>query len=225
VQTGNELTLIGAHTNVDLHWHLVPTRGVFPDFDTLWGRRHIVPVDGQPIPTLSPYDALAHSAGHAAKDRWRWLRSLLDVHVLAADRETWLGADRPLRPDQLLSLGLAAAEFGLPSSAPPVVRAAMDEVDEELRQRVQREQDETGPQHRPLATPGINFVRRLRGIDRTPAMLVETRRLLSESMLPARFTTDEPSAYAVVAVPRVLRRRLLEVTSRLSGRRDPGRDR
>ena len=37
-------------------------------------------------PPCRAYDALAHSAGHAAKDRWRWLRSLLDVHVLASQR-------------------------------------------------------------------------------------------------------------------------------------------
>ena len=62
--------------------------GTFPDFDTLWERREVVSVDGHPMPTLSRYDALAHSAGHAAKDRWRWMRSLLDVHVLASPTTT-----------------------------------------------------------------------------------------------------------------------------------------
>ncbi len=78
------------------------------------------PVDGHPTPTLSAYDALAHSAGHAAKDRWRWLRSLLDVHVLhrsAATRGS--RADRPLRGDQLLSVGLAVRAFGTPPGMPP----------------------------------------------------------------------------------------------------------
>ena len=74
----------GTASDIDLHWHLVPTRGTFPEFDTLWDRREVVIVDGHPSPTLSRYDALAHSAGHAAKDGWRWLRSLLDVHALAS---------------------------------------------------------------------------------------------------------------------------------------------
>ena len=30
-------------TDIDLHWHLVPTRGTFPDFDTLWERRERSP--------------------------------------------------------------------------------------------------------------------------------------------------------------------------------------
>ena len=85
---GHELLLSNSETDIDLHWHLVPTRGTFPDFDTLWDRREDVMVDGSSTPTLSAYDALAHSAGHAAKDRWRWMRSMLDVHVLASRRDT-----------------------------------------------------------------------------------------------------------------------------------------
>ncbi|MCP3420912.1 nucleotidyltransferase domain-containing protein [Nocardioides pinisoli] len=225
LQTGNELTLIGPRSNVDLHWHLVPMRGAFPDFDALWRRRTIVSVDGHPIPTLSPYDALAHSSGHAARDRWRWLRSLLDVHVLASDPNTWHGADRPLRPEQLLSIGLAVTEFGMPSAAPPIVHLAMQRVDPGLRRRVLHEQDGTTPQHQPLSVPGINFVRRLRELDPTPSSIAEARRLLSESLLPSRFTTHELSPHAIVAVPRVLGNRAAEVVSRLSDRQDSGRDR
>lgn len=219
VRTDNELTLSGTHSNVDLHWHLVPMRGSFPDFDTLWERHVVMCVDGHPIPTLGLYDALAHSAAHAAKDQWRWLRSLLDVHVLAARPETWRDANRPLRPEQLRSIGLATAEFGVPASSPPVVHLSMRGVDHSLRDRVRREQDGAAPQHQPLSVPGLNFLRRLRAIGVNSKSFVEIRRLVSESIFPSRFTTDENSPYAMVAVPRVLRRRASEVVSRLSVRR------
>ena len=37
------------HSDIDLHWHLVPTRGTFPDFDTLWSRRAGRDGRGHPI--------------------------------------------------------------------------------------------------------------------------------------------------------------------------------
>ena len=145
----------------------MPTRGTFPDFDTLWERRQEVSVDGHPTPTLSAYDALAHSAGHAAKDRWRWMRSLLDVHVLAARRDTWLGADRPLRGDELVSLGLAVRMFGT-TSACHWSSSSRPSITDELAS-VHGDQVATAPAHRPFAVPGINFLLGLRGASRTEA--------------------------------------------------------
>ena len=213
VRTGNEVPLRGARSDIDLHWHLVPTRGTFPDFETLWSRRALVVVDGHETPTLSPYDALAHSAGHAAKDRWRWLRSLLDVHVLACERETWLNADRPLRTDQLFSLGLAARSFGTPPGLPAIVDRAREMVDG-LSEGVHHEQATTQAGHTELPVPGQNFVFGLRGIARTDASPREAVRLLSRTALPPWFTADEPSAHAVVAVPRVLRRRARQLVQK-----------
>lgn len=218
VRTGNELLLSSTHSDIDLHWHLVPTRGTFPEFESLWQRRELVLINGRTTPTLSLYDALAHSAGHAAKDRWKWLRSLLDVHVLASRRETWLGADRPLRGDELLSLGLAVRAFGTPEGAPPVVDKAAESIDDNLWRQVHHDQVETSPEHRPLAVPGINFLFGLRGLSRTGATPREVARLLSRSALPPWHTADETSRSALV-VPRVLAKRTRELV-RKAGHRD-----
>jgi hypothetical protein len=221
VRTGNELLLTSATSDIDLHWHLVPTRGTFPSFDVLWERRSVVSVDGHDTPTLSPYDALAHSAGHTAKDGWRWLRSLLDVHALAADPHTWVHADRPLRQDQLRSVGLCAQAFGVPSGAPPVVALAADALEMSTLHSVTEEQADTALQHR-HAAPGLNFVHRLKVIMFTRGSAGEATRLLSRSLLPPWLTAAEQSASPVPAVPRVLWRRVLELAAkirqRLSGR-------
>lgn len=69
-------------TPVDVHWHLDPAHGALPPFEALWARRTNVEIGPQMVATLGPPDALAHSASHAARDDWRWLRSLADVHLL-----------------------------------------------------------------------------------------------------------------------------------------------
>ncbi|MGF9759614.1 nucleotidyltransferase family protein [Microvirga sp. 0TCS3.31] len=219
LRTGNELTLSRQTSDIDLHWHLAPVRGTFPDFEALWGRRSIVSVDGYSTPTLAPYDALAHSCSHAAKDGWRWLRSLLDVHTLLCHPETWQTVDRPLRSDQLISLGMAARAFGTPSDAPSVVAAAADNVAGKLLARVLRDQDETAPMHQPLSVPGLDFMRRMSAIGLTGASPSEVVRLVSRSVLPPWLTASEPSPTASVAVPRVLLRRAAEVGSKVDARR------
>jgi hypothetical protein len=214
VRTGNELLLSGANSDIDLHWHLVPTRGTFPSFDVLWERRSVVSVDGHDTPTLSPYDALAHSAGHAAKDEWRWLRSLLDLHALASDPRTWIDADRPLRDDQLQSVGLAAHELGTVAGMPPVVGGAVRQIDDSTLEHLRRRQDETAPEHRSAATPGLEFVHRLRTVRLTNGSMTESMRLLSRSALPPWQTEHEPSPSAWRAVPRVLGRRVRELSAK-----------
>jgi hypothetical protein len=178
-----------------------------------------VSVDDHPVATLSRYDALTHSAGHAAKDGWRWLRSLLDVHLLASDRETWLRADRPLRPDQLRSVGLSAREFGVPKGAPQVVHEAVRLVDDHFIEQVRGDQSTTAAEHRPLATPGLQLIRRLRTINLTRGSVGESARLLSRTALPPWITARETSPHALIAVPRVLGRRTREVVFRLGAAR------
>lgn len=218
VRTGHELTLVGSHSEIDLHWHLAPTRTTFPDFEVLWGRRATVSVAGHPTPTLSPYDALTHSAGHAAKDEWRWLRSLLDVHALMADGDTWGSVDRPFRADQLVTIGLAAREFGVPAGAPEIVCVAARQINDALLARVHRRQDETAPEHRPLVV-GLNFLHRLRVIRLTGGSVAESVRLVSRSALPPWVTADLDSPSAVLAIPSALGRRALDATRKLQRRR------
>lgn len=211
VRTSHELTMSGDRSEIDLHWYLMPTHGAFPDFDTLWNRRDVVLVDGQAVPTFSRYDALAHSAGHAAKDEWRWMRSLVDVHTLMGDPATWIHADRPLRADQLLSIGVAARQLGTPSGVPAVVRQAANEVDSAMLARVARNQNGAESRHRSFPVPGINFLRSLSGMSLTHASPVEAARLVSTSVLPPWLTGDLTSPYAVVAVPRTFLRRVKQV--------------
>ncbi|MBD3923457.1 nucleotidyltransferase family protein [Nocardioides cavernae] len=214
-RTGNELTFLGTHSDIDLHWHLVPTRGTFPDFDTLWSRRAAAVVAGHPTPTLSPYDALAHSAGHAAKDGWRWLRSLLDVHHLASQPSTWSSVDRPLRGDQMLSLGLAVRMFGPTNSSPADLEKACVMLTNRVWDSVMRQQVATGEAHRAFRVAGPAFVHNLRGLVRTGAPIRETARLISRSVFPVWHTSEELSPHAVVAAPRALARRASEVAHRL----------
>lgn len=230
VSTGYELTLTSDLSDIDLHWHLVPTRSTFPGFEALWSRREIVAVDGHSIATLSRYDALTHSAGHSAKDGWRWLRSLVDVHLLLSDSETWLQATRPLRPDQLRTVGLSAREFGTPLGAPQVVYEAAREMDDRFLEQVRRDQSTTTAQHRPLSAPGLQLLRRLHTIRLTRGSARETVRLVSRTALPPWITAFETSPSALVAIPRVLARRTIEVASRLrpasarQGRQPASRD-
>lgn len=219
VRTGNELTLSGPGSDIDLHWDLAPTRGTFPDFETLWSRHAVVSVAGHPIPTLAAYDALAHSAGHAAKDGWRWLRSLVDVHTLMADPQTWLQADRPLRSDQLLTVGLAARQLGMPAEVPLIVSLAAGRVDDTTLERVLLQQQQTAPEHRSAATPGVEFLQRLQTIRLTSGTATEAARLFGRSALPPWLTAQEPSARAWEAVPKVLERRLREVLRKGLARR------
>lgn len=121
----HEMPFYGNQTSIDLHWHLLAARSTFPNFDALWDRRAQATTGVSELPTLGRFDALAHSCSHAAKDGWRTLRALADIHALASQRETWLDATRPLRRDQLISLGLSATLFGAPRSSPQVVEDAV----------------------------------------------------------------------------------------------------
>jgi len=71
VRTDYEMTLTNGRTAIDLHWHALPARGAFPDFDRVWTRRASVVLGGRTVQTFCSYDALAHSASHSAKDGWR----------------------------------------------------------------------------------------------------------------------------------------------------------
>lgn len=216
-RTGNELTLRSAGSEIDLHWHLMPTSETFPRFDVLWSRRDVVVLAGNAVPTLSLYDALTHSAGHAAKDEWRWMRSLLDVHLLAANGDAWIRADRPLRADQFLTVGLALRQFGLPPGMPPIATDALYSVSESMLRRVWAVQEGTAPEHRPLF-PGLNLLHRLRTVKLTGGSLGQSAKLVSKSVLPPWITAEIDSRFGVVAVPKALARRAGELTTSVKRR-------
>jgi len=86
---GSELPLLGPIT-VDLHWQLHCVRDNLPDFPAAWAAREEVVVGHHALPTLSRGHAVAHACRHAQTDRWRVLRSLVDIHLLLA-----VAGDRP----------------------------------------------------------------------------------------------------------------------------------
>ncbi|KRF35045.1 hypothetical protein ASG94_13005 [Nocardioides sp. Soil805] len=206
VRTNNELALVSPTSMVDLHWHLGPARSAFPDFDTLWARRAWVDVLGREVPTLSPYDALAHSASHAAKDGWHWMRGIVDVHRLIADPRTWDGVDRPLHQDQLLTVGLAVRMLGMPRHAPPVLAEAAEQA-ARVWDATMRRQATGAATHQPTRVPGLALVRGVRALRWAGASRADLWHHLSHSALPEWLTYQEASPHAAVVVPRVLGRR------------------
>ncbi|WP_439937235.1 nucleotidyltransferase family protein [Nocardia sp. N13] len=215
-RTGYEITLYGRST-IDLHWRLTPSAGTFPPFDILWERRAAIRVADREVHTLSPYDALAHSASHAAKDEWRWMRSLVDVHVLASDQAVWRRTTHPLRGDQLISLGLAARMFGVPEGAPRVVHDAVKLTDA-VWGKVLAGQLTTFASHDARPTLGASLASSLRTLRRTGAAHRDIARALAFSACPPWMTAQESSRYAVIAAPRVLWRRSADVARRLTNR-------
>lgn len=215
VRTSYEMPLVRGSTILDLHWHAVPARNTFPIFDDLWRRRADVAVLGRPVPTLSPYDALAHSASHSAKDHWRWLRGLADVHRLMSAPETWSRADRPLRHDQLLSVGIAARLFGVPDRAPAVVRKAFSLSGREYSSSLEAQ---VRPEHAAARSREayMAILRSYPAMWRTRPGTTDLGRHVLRTALPARFLADETSPHAYVAAPRVLWHRGTEVAHRLA---------
>lgn len=217
-RTGHELTLHHGASAIDLHWHLTPIHSDFPGFDELWHRRDVVEIGDHPVTCLGTFDALAHSAAHAATDEWRWLRGLADIHALASHTGTWKNPDRPLSPIQLTSLGLAARLFGVPPGAPPVVHEAQRDVPERLWSHMLDLQATTSSSHQGSGVVGLDLLRSVRILLRATQDPKEAWRLTSRVLFLPSITVRESSPHALVAVPRALRLRLREVRGRLKRR-------
>ena len=171
---GYERCLVGKRSLVDLHWRLDPTAGALPGFASLWPRREYVRVGDLKVPTLGRWDALLHSCSHAAKDDWRWLRSLADVVVLAADDELW--RDPPTRPTliQQATLGLAFTLLGDPAVLPVRVARSAAAAAAGRQRHVRHEQAILGERSARGRLPGFGTlatVRRYWRGHRTPAEL------------------------------------------------------
>lgn len=214
VRTSHEMPFSSGSTTLDLHWAALPSRSAIPDFDTLWRRRTNVAVMGRPVPTFSPYDALTHSASHSAKDHWRWLRGLADVHRLAASRETWSTVDRPLRADQLLSIGIAARHLGIPADVPPVVhRAVAASKGAAARSLV----GQMGPEHAVIRRERDRVRLVLRSyvpLWRTRSGFTDLLRHVLRTALPPRLLAGEPSPRALIATLRLTAARIRELIGR-----------
>ena len=208
-----EMTLTRGYTALDLHWHAQLARSTFPAFDELWERRAFVEVGKREVATLSLYDALTHSAGHSARDHWRWLRGVADVHRLMARAETWIEADRPLRRDQLLTVGLAGRWFGVPDGSPAIVH---DAVASSAKAEVFGARRQVGPEHVPESErlPGANLLHALQATRRGRPSGADHVRTAMRSLTPPRVLAAESGNSAALGIPRVLWRRLRHAAPR-----------
>jgi hypothetical protein len=214
-----ELPLHGARSAVDLHWALAPTRGRLPTFAEAWARREEVPLAGRRWATLNRGDALRHACVHAATDSWRWLRSLVDIHRLASQDQTWSLLESDLGPTELTTLRVVRDRIGLPAAVPERVLTAIDDVP---RRRLA------------VANWGVEMLENHDAGNWTTQSLIarlgqstsitEGLGAISSAILPAHSLADVHSAHAAVAIPQALGRRGRIVTGKVRGRwRRPAR--
>lgn len=213
LHTGNELTFYGASSSVDLHWRLDPTLDALPPFAVLWERREQVEVGGLVVSTLMRADMLAHLCFNAARDNWRWVRSLADIHRGARLEGVWTDLD--LSSMVVGALAVTDALVGLPRSTPDGVRDRIDDLSARRRERLVRAaiRGEEG-EERLSEGPGSRFwsdVRYELAASTTPRDL---RRTLGTIVLPGWAVRDVTAVSAWRGVPAGMGRRTTDLTRR-----------
>jgi Uncharacterised nucleotidyltransferase len=207
INTWQELTFTGQYSTVDMHWRLDPTWNALPSFEEAWGRRDNVEFGGLAVPTLGLADAFAHSCHHAAKDDWRWLRSLVDVYRLAARSEVW--SERPadnIAVIESTTLAVVKDCLGLPPGLPDHVVAEVDSAAGRVLRRARAAQDRPAiPTNPAPAAQSIRDARYRLSASRAPADVLRTIGFLA---IPVNSVIALPDTSARTAVPRVLARRL-----------------
>lgn len=219
----NAFTYDGNGTAVDLHWRLDPTPDALPGFEAAWERRETVDVGGIAVPTLSPPDALAHTCLHAAKDSWRWLRSLVDIHRLARHDASW-GGDAPegLRRLEVEALALTRSCVGLPPNVPAEVLARLDRVHPAFLARASRAQER--PVHAAIPFPGVESLRLMHYMVRASSTRRDLVHAVVGTALPVKAVVGVESRSGWTGVPVVLGHRLRRLGRRglAWARREPG---
>ncbi|HYP45902.1 MAG TPA: nucleotidyltransferase family protein [Propionibacteriaceae bacterium] len=207
VRNGYEHAFVGSASIVDLHWRLDPTLGGLPNFDTLWTCRTSVQVDGRRVLTLSPWHALLHSCSHAAKDDWKWLRSLVDLIVLASDAEIWSGPPRRLTRVQLASLGIAFDLLGTPGQVPAATGVAAAAAARGHLRSVRRRQSEV---KLPLRArfPGAGSLHAIRRRSRGSWAPSDLRRVVFSAVVPTSLLGELADQSPPAAAATLLRLRL-----------------
>jgi hypothetical protein len=212
LRTFNEIAFDGRASSVDLHWRLDPTPGALPDFADAWSRRELVPVDGLPgmvaIPTLGPHDAFVHSCWHAAKDEWRWLRSLVDVHRLARQHAVWAGwtgprsdlATRPVRNTLAVTEGL----LGLPAAVPEEFRTHR-RTGLQVRRARSRQVHEPRPDHPMPAAQSLRDLRHRLAVVRRPRAIAVA---FAAVAIPAPSVAGIEDRTVWTAVPKLVLKRV-----------------
>jgi hypothetical protein len=219
LNTTYEMTFDGPHSTVDLHWRLGPTHQGLPDFDALWARREKVQLGDLTLDAMSPSDTFVHSCHHAAKDRWRSLRSLVDIHRLARNRELWTNSLGRL---EVATLAVVDASTGLPSGIPDVVLRRAHETSSGLVERALASQE--SPLRARYPFPGAQACRDVRFRLRASRTPTDLRCAAVAFLLPAKAVAELYERTVWTAVPHVILRRFAFVVRRVVGwvRRQPG---
>lgn len=204
----NSLSFEGALTNVDVHWRLDSTYDALPDAATVMARRATVDVGGFAVDALGPRDLLAQSCFHAAKDRWRWLRSLVDIYRLARLPESWEGRSvADLSDLERRTLTVAFAALGTPDDVPADLRL-LNRPERRAPRYVavalaaQRDPAQEAP------IPGVETIRLLRYLRHAGASRRDLGHGLLAIAVPTRIVAGVSSRSAWTGVPAVLLRRL-----------------
>lgn len=228
IRTFNEVAFDGVSSTVDLHWRLDPSHDVLPDFAECWDNHVVLDTDVVAIPTLDVATAFLHTCQHAAKDDWRWLRSLVDVHRLARQEAVWAlltGPDARRVASNHVGATLAVTEdlLGLPDEARFAAARHLSRHRAQVR-RAGRAQERPAVPDRPM--PVAQSVRDLRYrlvASRSPRAVLTA---VSATALPAPSVEGVTDRSAWTAVPKLLVRRALWLVTRsvrwIRGVRAPG---
>lgn len=216
----NEMTFDGPSSTIDLHWRLDPTTRALPDFATLWHRRASVAVGDIVVDALGLNDAFTHTCYHAAKDDWRWLRSLVDIHRLARRADVW--PDRRLTRVERASLRVTGGILGLPSGVPPHVLEQVCSSSTRVVTRALRAQDRSIFARYPI--PGAQSLRDVRYRVVASAAPGDVLRAVGAAVVPANSVSELDDRTAWTAIPRMLARRAGWLAHRTTAwiRREPG---
>lgn len=220
----NAFTYDGPGSTIDLHWRLDPTLDALPGFDQLWERREIVDLGGILAPSLGRGDVLAHTCLHTAKDSWRWMRSLVDVHRLAARPETW-ARDRdaePLRRLEISTLAVTRSVVGLPPTVPADVLSRLDRVPASVLTRALAAQDR--PVYAAYPFPGVESLRLMRYMVAASSTPRDLAHSAVSTALPVKAVVGIEARTAWTGVPLTLWYRLRRIRRRSLAwaRREPG---
>lgn len=224
LNANNAFTYDGPGSTVDLHWRLDPTLDGLPDFAQVWARRATVTVDGIGFLTLGRGDVLAHTSLHAAKDSWRWMRNLVDVHRLARDPQTWEEAARiaPLRRLEVDTLAVTRFVLGLPPAVPTAVLRRVDRVPGSVLVRARTALEQPAYPTYPL--PGRESARQLRYLVAASGSPRDLAHSVVSTAIPLRAVVGIEASSAWTGVPLTLWHRLRRVGRRAAAwaRREPG---
>ena len=182
LSTTYELPYVSASSAIDLHWRLDASHHALPSFEQAWARRTVIELGGVDIATLCLRDAFQHSATHAAKDSWHYLRSLVDVHRLSGHADLWREDTGWLRRIDLVSLRVVDERLGLPEAVPAAVTRRVRALPPRVLREAEAATWRLGPRGR---FPGSDVVHSVRARTRSSRHPADVWRQVYWALLPS----------------------------------------